>query len=209
MVIKALEESKGGETFISKIPSFKITDLAQAMLPGCEMPEVGIREGEKLHEIIQLEEKLNELLKRQGYLVNDIKDLKKTKKKLMEGIVAGMNDAEPLRDKKKKNQQRLLLEIKERIETESDELIELPRMIKKANEELLATGAHYCFERLANGDEQLKIVKQEIEELRISLREKTEWKDDLEESMDSAYSLMHGLLGHDVMNLYDKRKGKE
>ena len=108
-----------------------------------------------------------------------------------------------------KNQQRLLLEIKERIETESDELIELPRMIKKANEELLATGAHYCFERLANGDEQLKIVKQEIEELRISLREKTEWKDDLEESMDSAYSLMHGLLGHDVMNLYDKRKGKE
>lgn len=166
-------------------------------------------QGEKPAEIIQLEEKLNELLKRQGYLVNDIKDLKKTKKKLMEGIVAGMNDAEPLRDKKKKNQQRLLLEIKERIETESDELIELPRMIKKANEELLATGVHYCFERLANGDEQLKIVKQEIEELRISLREKTEWKDDLEESMDSAYSLMHGLLGHDVMNLYDKRKGKE
>ncbi len=52
LVIKALEEAKGGETFISKIPSFKITDLAQAMLPGCEMPEVGIREGEKLHEIM-------------------------------------------------------------------------------------------------------------------------------------------------------------
>ena len=52
LVIKALEESKGGETFISKIPSFKITDLAQAMLPGCKMPEVGIREGEKLHEIM-------------------------------------------------------------------------------------------------------------------------------------------------------------
>lgn len=52
LVIKALEESKGGETFISKIPSFKITDLAQAMLPGCEMKEVGIREGEKLHEIM-------------------------------------------------------------------------------------------------------------------------------------------------------------
>lgn len=52
LVIKALEEAKGGETFISKIPSFKITDLAQAMLPGCEMQEVGIREGEKLHEIM-------------------------------------------------------------------------------------------------------------------------------------------------------------
>jgi UDP-N-acetylglucosamine 4,6-dehydratase len=52
LVIKALEEAKGGETFISKIPSFKIVDLAQAMLPGCEMTEVGIREGEKLHEIM-------------------------------------------------------------------------------------------------------------------------------------------------------------
>lgn len=52
LVIKALEEAKGGETFISKIPSFKITDLAQAMCPGCNMPEVGIREGEKLHEIM-------------------------------------------------------------------------------------------------------------------------------------------------------------
>ncbi len=52
LVIKALEESRGGETFISKIPSFKITDLAEAMLPGCKKPEVGIREGEKLHEIM-------------------------------------------------------------------------------------------------------------------------------------------------------------
>lgn len=52
LVLKALQDAKGGETFISKIPSFKITDLAQAMLPGCNMPEVGIREGEKIHEIM-------------------------------------------------------------------------------------------------------------------------------------------------------------
>lgn len=52
LVIKALEEAHGGETFISKIPSFKITDLAEAMLPGCAKPEVGIREGEKMHEIM-------------------------------------------------------------------------------------------------------------------------------------------------------------
>ena len=52
LVIKALEEAKGGETFISKIPSFKITDLAEAMLPGCGIKEIGIRPGEKLHEIM-------------------------------------------------------------------------------------------------------------------------------------------------------------
>ena len=52
LVIKALEEAKGGETFISKIPSFKVTDLAEAMAPGLPTKEVGIREGEKLHEIM-------------------------------------------------------------------------------------------------------------------------------------------------------------
>lgn len=52
LVIKALTESKGGETFIAKIPSFKITDLAKAILPECTIKEVGIREGEKLHEVM-------------------------------------------------------------------------------------------------------------------------------------------------------------
>lgn len=52
LVIKALAEAKGGETFISKIPSFKVTDLAKAMLPDCTMKEIGIRPGEKLHEIM-------------------------------------------------------------------------------------------------------------------------------------------------------------
>ena len=52
LVLKALEEANGGETFISKIPSFKITDLAEAMLPGCKIKETGIRPGEKLHEIM-------------------------------------------------------------------------------------------------------------------------------------------------------------
>lgn len=52
LVFKALEESKGGETYISKIPSFHITDLAKAMLPDCRIKEIGVREGEKLHEIM-------------------------------------------------------------------------------------------------------------------------------------------------------------
>lgn len=52
LAFKALEESRGGETYISKIPSFHIGDLAEAMLPGCNIKEIGIREGEKLHEVM-------------------------------------------------------------------------------------------------------------------------------------------------------------
>ena len=49
-VIKAIDEAKGGELYIHKCPSFKVTDLAEAMLPGCEIEDIGIRPGEKLHE---------------------------------------------------------------------------------------------------------------------------------------------------------------
>lgn len=53
LVIKAMVESRGGETYISKIPSFKITDLAIAMGgSGILIKEVGIREGEKIHEVM-------------------------------------------------------------------------------------------------------------------------------------------------------------
>lgn len=52
LVLKALYESKGGETYISKIPSFKITDLALAMKENVVLDEIGIREGEKLHEVM-------------------------------------------------------------------------------------------------------------------------------------------------------------
>lgn len=52
LVFKALKESRGGETYISKIPSFHIADLAKAMKPDATLTEIGIREGEKLHEVM-------------------------------------------------------------------------------------------------------------------------------------------------------------
>ena len=50
MVMHALEHSWGGEVFVPKIPSYKITDVAEAVGPECEKPIVGIRPGEKIHE---------------------------------------------------------------------------------------------------------------------------------------------------------------
>lgn len=50
MVMHALEHAWGGEIFVPKIPSYKITDVAEAIGPECEKPIVGIRPGEKIHE---------------------------------------------------------------------------------------------------------------------------------------------------------------
>jgi UDP-N-acetylglucosamine 4,6-dehydratase len=43
---------EGGEVFVPKIPSMRVVDLAQAVAPGCEVEYVGIRPGEKLHEVL-------------------------------------------------------------------------------------------------------------------------------------------------------------
>ena len=52
LVFKALDISQGGETFIPQIPSMKVTDLARALVPNCKFKNVGIRPGEKLHEVL-------------------------------------------------------------------------------------------------------------------------------------------------------------
>ncbi|MDI3549604.1 MAG: UDP-N-acetylglucosamine 4,6-dehydratase/5-epimerase [Methanobacterium sp.] len=56
LVIKAINEAKGGELYVKKCPSFKVTDLAKAMNDKCEFEYVGIRPGEKLHEVMITEE---------------------------------------------------------------------------------------------------------------------------------------------------------
>lgn len=50
MVLHAIEHAKGGEIFVPKIPSYRITDLAEAIAPAGKTEVVGIRPGEKVHE---------------------------------------------------------------------------------------------------------------------------------------------------------------
>lgn len=50
MVLHALEYAWGGELYVPKIPSYRITDVAEAIGPECEHPVIGIRPGEKIHE---------------------------------------------------------------------------------------------------------------------------------------------------------------
>lgn len=55
-VIRSLEQMHGGEIFVPKIPSMKLVDLAAAIAPGCVVDCIGIRAGEKLHEVLLSED---------------------------------------------------------------------------------------------------------------------------------------------------------
>ncbi len=56
LVVKAAEQMHGGEVFVPKIPSTRITDLARVIGPDCRLEETGIRPGEKIHEVLLTED---------------------------------------------------------------------------------------------------------------------------------------------------------
>jgi UDP-N-acetylglucosamine 4,6-dehydratase len=55
-VVRSIEQMHGGEIFVPKIPSMKLLDMAQAIAPECQIDCVGIRPGEKLHEVLLSED---------------------------------------------------------------------------------------------------------------------------------------------------------
>lgn len=66
-VWECLARMKGGEIFVPKIPSMNILDLVRAVAPGCETKVIGIRPGEKLHEVMVPEDDAHHTLEYDGY----------------------------------------------------------------------------------------------------------------------------------------------
>ena len=77
-VIKTLAMTKGGELFVPRIPSMKITDLAKAIAPKCKQEIVGIRPGEKIHEtLISEDEARNTIEFKECYIVQSQPELRR------------------------------------------------------------------------------------------------------------------------------------
>ena len=61
-VVRCIEQMHGGEIFVPKIPSMRLVDLAETIAPGCEVECIGIRPGEKLHEVLVSEDEARNTL---------------------------------------------------------------------------------------------------------------------------------------------------
>jgi len=68
-VIRAIDEMHGGEIFVPKIPSMRLVDLAEAVAPGCAIEFIGIRAGEKLHEVLLSEDEARNAVETDGMYV--------------------------------------------------------------------------------------------------------------------------------------------
>src|SRR5450631_798029 len=68
-VIRCLEQMHGGEIFVPKIPSMRLVDLAETVAPGCQVEYIGIRPGEKLHEVLVSEDESRQTLETEDMYV--------------------------------------------------------------------------------------------------------------------------------------------
>lgn len=163
---------------------------------------------QKSAEIKDLEQKVNNLLKKQGKLVNDIKDMKKLKNSLIKDIMVNMDIGTDIIGKEKekklgKNKQ-YINELNEKIDKAMDELGEIPYQIKEVNEELMAESINMFYDRLEKNKIELKEVADWINSIREELKQKILIKQDLEAKNSMIYTYMHDILGAELMEAFDK-----
>ncbi|MFT4145345.1 MAG: hypothetical protein QM644_12890 [Mobilitalea sp.] len=163
---------------------------------------------EKTPEMKNLEQKVNELLKRQGKLVNDIKDLKQLKSNLMKEIVQNMDIGSDAlgkaKEKKLDKNKNYINEINLKLEKSMDELADLPYEIKAVNEQLMAESIHVFYDLLEKNKQEINDVTTWINQIREELKQKILLKQDLEMKNSKIYTYMHDILGADLMESFDK-----
>lgn len=186
-----------------KIPILTLDERWLALFPEQEMP-AGMK---------QLRDKVNILLKKQGKTVDDIKNLKRVKKNLMQEIVANMEIDDSflgkIKGKKLEKNHKLILDIKDELIQREDQLADIPYEIRNANAELMNASALICYDKLENNNKQIKQLEENIASMRIQLKEMILKKQDLETETNDIYSYLHDVLGAKTMEYLDDRILKE
>ncbi|GFI02962.1 MAG: hypothetical protein HFI44_05080 [Lachnospiraceae bacterium] len=155
------------------------------------------------------EEELNELLKKQGKANTEIKEIKKLKRRLMQGIMENASEASSGNDararKKTDESKRLMGECNQKIAVYEDELLELPRQIDKVNKELMLMTMEICYDRLKENERDIEEITKWVAQVKEELKEKLILKQEKETVNQELYSYMHDIFGADVINLFDTK----
>ena len=165
-------------------------------------------EDRKTSAIRDLEQRVNNLLKKQGKLVNDIKDMKRLKSNLLKDIVDNMDignhPAGKAKEKKLEQNKQFVNELNEKINQSMDELADIPYQIKLVNEELLAESIQVFYSELEENKIEINEVTDWIAGIREELKNKILIKQDLETKNSMIYTYMHDILGAEIMELFDR-----
>ena len=157
--------------------------------------------------ILKLEEELNSLLKRQGKLNSETKEILKIKKRLMDEIIPLVDEFEQTKkksvEKKIETNKRLINECNEKLDDYKDELMELPIQIEDVNYKLMLATMDICYEKLKENEAEVDVISKWISEMRVELKKKVVRKQEKEQENQNLYSYMHAIFGADVIDLFD------
>lgn len=159
------------------------------------------------------EAKLNELLKRQGKLTTESKEIRRLKKKLMAEIMeladatGGNPDART--EKMMEEKRRLINECNEKLEDYAEELRLLPGEIDKTNYKLMLSTMDICYRRIAENTREIEATNEWVRNIRIEIKKNLIRKEESEKSNFDLYSYMHDIFGAEVIEIFDMKYNPE
>ena len=128
---------------------------------------------DKSDEIAKLEKELNKVLKSQGRINNDMKDLKKLKKQLMAEIMANMDSPDESRARKKvQKSKELIEEINDKLILLEDEELDIPSSMADINARLALESMSEMIDVLDDSQEEIDELEEWINETRAELKER-------------------------------------
>lgn len=156
-------------------------------------------------EIKKLEEELNELLKRQGKVNTETKDIKKLKAKLMEDMRTSSMEAEGSNEAIIEENKKLIDECNQKLDSYQDEILELPPKINEVNSKLMLATMEVCYNDIKEGTEEINEISEWIESVRVELKKKAIRKQEKQQRIQDLYSYMHDIFGADVIEIFDMK----
>ena len=167
----------------------------------------------KTARIRELEQNVNSLLKRQGKIVNDIKDMKKLKSSLIKDIVVNMDIGTDLlgkaKEKKLNKNRQYIKELNVKLDEAMDELADLPYQIKEVNELLMAESMSIIYDQLNKNKKAIADISSWIAKMREDLKMKILTKQDMEARNKLIYTYMHDIMGAGLMEAFDRENRSE
>lgn len=164
-------------------------------------------DNEKTPAIKRLEKELKELLKRQGKVNTELKDIRIVREQLTQSVLYSAEDIsipEAKRLKKQAASQRLIIESREKLEHLEKEQRELPGLIQDANNALIFESVRVCYDKIDKNKSDIDRLTQWIDETRIKLKERILIKQDKETKNQEIYTYLHAMLGAKVMEAFDE-----
>ena len=149
-----------------------------------------------------LAEQLKALVAKQGKLNTEVKEIRKLKSKLMDEIVAGIDNT-PLTDKEMEDHKRLINECNDKIDASQDALLDLPKQIDELNFQLMVQTIDICYKAMAENTEEILRISDWITKVRIELKKNVIRKQEKEWLNQEMYAYMHDIFGPEVIEIFD------